>query len=263
MDRRKFLVSSANVSVGVSLHQRARGLIREFPVTSAVPLTQGPGYHWFGYYDKLQTDPAGRYVLGMKTEFEGCSPRKDDSIVVGMVDMKDGNRWTDLGISRAWGGQQGCMLQWIPGSRREIIWNDLEGGEYVSHVLNIKTGKKRTLPKPVYALSPDGNWAIGTEFSRIDGLRPGYGYAGIPDPFESVKAPREIGLYRMNLQSGETRLLFSLADLASIPHLGNSVEDNFHWFNHLLVNTDGTRFSFLHRWRKERTDRQTMAASVL
>src|SRR5688500_11625242 len=33
-------------------------------------ITRGPGFHWFGYYDKLQFDPAGRLVLGMRVEFE-------------------------------------------------------------------------------------------------------------------------------------------------------------------------------------------------
>jgi hypothetical protein len=27
--------------------------------------TQGPDFHWFGYYDKFQFDPTGRYMLGM------------------------------------------------------------------------------------------------------------------------------------------------------------------------------------------------------
>ena len=25
-------------------------------------ITRGPKFHWFGYYDKLQFDPTGRYV---------------------------------------------------------------------------------------------------------------------------------------------------------------------------------------------------------
>ena len=33
-----------------------------FPPIRAV--TRGPGFHWFGYYDKLQFDPSGRYILG-------------------------------------------------------------------------------------------------------------------------------------------------------------------------------------------------------
>jgi hypothetical protein len=37
-------------------------------------LTKGPKFHWFGYYDKLQFDPSGRYVLGMEVGFEHRSP---------------------------------------------------------------------------------------------------------------------------------------------------------------------------------------------
>ena len=222
-------------------------------------LTAGNGFHWFGYYDKLQTDPSGRYVLGMQVPFEMRSPEPADRIVIGMIDTGDSDRWIELGSTMAWSWQQGCMLQWIPGSPDEVIWNDIDGDHYISRIHNIHTGRKRELPKAVYALSADGKWAIGTEFNRIQNLRPGYGYAGIPDPYSNVKAPEEIGLYRISLRNGKWRMLFSLADLAAIPHLGASVTDNYHWFNHLLINRDGSRFTFLHRWRKEMTDRQKMA----
>ena len=79
-------------------------------------ITHVPGHHWFGYYDKLQFDPTGRYVLAARVDFEGRSPRPDDTIRVGMVDLKKRNRWTELGTSVAWGWQQGCMLQFMPGS---------------------------------------------------------------------------------------------------------------------------------------------------
>lgn len=227
--------------------------------TEPLQLTSAQGFHWFGYYDKLQTDPSGRFVLGMKTPFEMRPPEPEDVIEIGLIDLKRKNRWIRLGTSRSWGWQQGCMLQWIPGSKDEVIWNDREGDNYISRIHNIRTGFTRTLPKPVYALSPDGKWAIGTEFSRIQNLRPGYGYAGVPDKYENIKAPDEIGLYKLDLETGKNNLLFSLADMAAIPHQGMPVEDNYHWFNHLLVNTDGTRFTFLHRWRKERMERQKMA----
>ena len=217
------------------------------------------GFHWFGYYDKFQTDPTDRYVLGMRVAFEGRSPTAQDEVVIGMIDTQDNDRWTDLGTSRAWGWQQGCMLQFVPNTAHEVIWNDIEGDQYVSRIVNIKTGKKRTLPKAIYALSPDGKWGIGTEFNRIQNLRPGYGYAGIEDPYFDIKTPKEIGLYKIDVQTGKNQLLFSLADMAATSHNGNSVADNFHWFNHLLINTDGTRFTFLNRWRKVREDRQIMA----
>ena len=144
-------------------------------------LTKGPKFHWFGYYDKLQFDPSGRFALAMEVGFEHRSPEANDEIRIGMIDLKDSDRWTDLGSSVSWGWQQGCMLQWIPRSSEEIIWNDRLDDHYGSHILNIKTGKKRSLSKAIYALSPDGSWAIGTEFSRIQKLRPGYGYAGVAD----------------------------------------------------------------------------------
>lgn len=256
MKRRQFLKSTSLAALsGWALVTKAGNLI-EVPVRA---LTKGPDFHWFGYYDKLQFDPSNRYVLGMQVSFEGRSPTADDVIKIGMVDLKKADKWIELGESRAWSWQQGCMLQWLPGSKSEIIWNDRIGNQYVSHVLNVFTRKKRTLPKSIYALSPDGKWAVGTEFSRIQDLRPGYGYAGIRDPYYDVKAPNDMGLYRINMETGETKLLISLAEAAAIAHKGSSVEDNFHWFNHLLVNTDGSRLTFLHRWRAKREDRQVMA----
>ncbi len=173
-----------------------------------MPLRKDLSTIGFGYYDKLQFDPTSRYALGMQTDFEGRTPTENDLVRIGMVDLKKGDQWTELGESRAWGWQQGCMLQWLPGSASDIIWNDREGDHFVSRILNVKTGKQRTLPKAIYALSPDGKWAIGTEFFRIQNLRPGYGYPGVADPYASVKAPKEIGLYTMNLQTGATEMLF-------------------------------------------------------
>ena len=73
----------------------------------AQAITSGPEHHWFGYYDKLQFDPSMRYALGMEVDFEHRSPTADDQIRVGWVDLEDGNRWTQLGTSRAWCWQQG------------------------------------------------------------------------------------------------------------------------------------------------------------
>jgi len=236
------------------------GQIKSEPALFPIQLlTHGPKFHWFGYYDKLQFDPAQRYVIGMEVGFEHRSPTENDVIKIGLIDLKKKNKWKTIGESRAWGWQQGCMAQWIPGSPDEVIWNDREKDRFTSRIYNVRTGKTRTLPKAIYTLSPDGKWGLGTEFSRIQGLRPGYGYPGIEDPYLKEKAPEGTGIYKINLATGEDKLLFSLAEIAAIPHRGEFVKNNYHWFNHLLINTDGSRFTFLHRWRHERTNRQTMA----
>ncbi|MDB6129838.1 MAG: hypothetical protein JWM04_945, partial [Verrucomicrobiales bacterium] len=84
-------------------------------------ITRGPKFHWFGYYDKLQFDPSGRYVLGNQVDFEHRSPKAEDKIQVGMVDLQDGDKWIELGETRAWNWQQGCMLLWLPGSKNEVM----------------------------------------------------------------------------------------------------------------------------------------------
>ena len=213
------------------------------------PITGGPKYHWFGYYDKLEFDPSGRYVLGMEVDFEGRSPRGDDVIRVGMVDLEDGDRWIQLGESRAWCWQQGCMLQWIPGSESEVIWNDREGDRFVCHVLDVRTGEKRTLPMPIYTLSPGGRTAATTDFRRINDMRPGYGYAGIPDPNGDLLAPADVGIWRVDLKTGEYELIVPLAEIASLPYPHGDLSEARHYFNHLLIGPDGSRVEFLHRWR--------------
>ena len=56
-------------AVGFSRRLEAEGEQAELPPIRQI--TQGPKFHWFGYYDKLQFDPSCRYVLGMEVDFEG------------------------------------------------------------------------------------------------------------------------------------------------------------------------------------------------
>ncbi len=228
----------------------ARGLAAAGELPPIQALTTGPKFHWFGYYDKLEFDPTSRYVLGNEVDFEGRTPTGDDVIRLGMIDLASGNQWIELGQSRAWSWQQGCMFQWLPGSKSEVIWNDREGDRYVSHVLDVKTRKRRTLPGPIYALSPDGKWALTPDFRRIHDTRPGYGYAGLPDPNVKVNAPKDAGIWRMNLTTGDIKLVVPFAACAGIAYKGESIVNYKHWYNHVLFSTDGARFSFLHRWSR-------------
>jgi hypothetical protein len=211
------------------------------------PLTHGPAFHWFGYYDKFQFDPTNRFVLGMKIHFENRSPRPEDTLRIGMIDLHDHDRWIELDQTHAWCWQQGCMLQWRPGSS-EIFWNDRQGNQFISCLLDIESGKKRTLPGPVYTLSPDGKTGYFADFSRINAVRPGYGYPGIPDRFTHELAPEKSGIWRIDLETEKIELIFSLADAFRLPPEFPFWRESKHYFNHLLVNPDGTRLEFLHRW---------------
>jgi hypothetical protein len=224
----------------------------QVPCSAGLPpgraITHGPYFHWFGYYDKLEFGPSQRYVLGMRVAFEHRSPQAQDAIRVGMVDLEDADHWIELGSSKAWCWQQGCMLQWHPRSR-EVLWNDRQDDRFVCHILDTATGQRKTLAHPIYAVSPDGRTAIAPDFRRINDMRPGYGYGGLPDPNSDVLAPANSGIYRLDLQTGERELLITLAEVAALPYPRADLGKAKHYFNHLLFNPDGTRFVFLHRWR--------------
>ncbi|MFH1719011.1 MAG: hypothetical protein ABIF19_16780 [Planctomycetota bacterium] len=250
LNRRDFLrrtIGRTLAMAPLALAGAAKTELSGLPPVRAI--THGPKFHWFSYYDKLQFDPSGRRVLGMEVEFEHRSPKPDDVVKIGMADLENDGRWTELGQSGAWCWQQGCMLQWRPGSNSEIIWNDRQEDRFVSHILNVHSGEKRTLPCPVYTISPDGNTAVAPDFRRIQDMRPGYGYAGLPDPHAEDRAPKDSGIFRIDLESGRQELIVSIADIARFGTIPGDPKDAKHYFNHLLFNTDGSRFIFLHRWR--------------
>ncbi|HBO42574.1 MAG TPA: hypothetical protein DD670_01290 [Planctomycetaceae bacterium] len=218
--------------------------------SSLVPMravTRGPKFHWFGYYNKDQIDSTGRYLLAMQVDFEHRSPTADDKVTIGMVDLEDGDRWIELAESRAWNWQQGCMVQWRPGSATEVLFNDRDGDQFVCRVLDVKTGKTRTLPMPIEHVTADGKRAVCSDYRRIQYIRPGYGYAGLPDPNRDILALNDVGAWVMDMETGETRLVVSIAQLVAIPY-SNATSKDKHYLNHFEWNADGTRFLMFNRW---------------
>lgn len=249
--RRHFLSSALLASLASRLGLSAQEVAAAASSIPVTQITQGPKFHWFAYYDKFQFSPDDRYVLGNEVDFEHRSPKPEDEIRVGMVDLKEGNKWIELGSSRAWNWQQGCMLQWVPGTESTVMWNDRVDGRFVCHLLDVKSGQKRTLPNPVYNVSPDGKWGIAPDFRRLNDTRPGYGYSGLPDPNFANLAPENAGLWKVNMETGEQELIITFAQAAAIPYEPGFSKNAKHWFNHLLFSPDGSRFIFLHRWKGE------------
>jgi len=219
-----------------------------FPKAYAV--TNPPSHHFFGYYDKFPWDSSGRYMLGLETTFIDRPPTPDDCAVIGLIDTTNDNHWEPIAETHAWNWQQGTMLQWLATEPdRKIIHNSRDGDRFVSVIRDIHTGESKTLPFPIYAVSRDGKSAVSLNFARVHQTRPGYGYVGLPDPFEDELCPEKDGIYWVDLTTGEYRLIISLAQIVSIRH-DESMDDAKHWFNHLLFNHDDTRFIFLHRWTR-------------
>jgi hypothetical protein len=173
-----------------------------------------PVYTGFVFYQCLQLDATGRYLLGMKVYFDYRAIKPDDGAEIGVIDLTNHNEWTRIGETTAWNWQQGARLQWRPASD-EILWNDRsdDRNAYVSRVYNFRTQKRRTLPRPIYDLSPDGKTALTHDFERIPG---GIEYFGIEDKYKDQIAPSNTGVWKMNLDTGNAELIVPLDKLATI-----------------------------------------------
>ncbi|NLX21494.1 MAG: hypothetical protein GXY55_07455 [Phycisphaerae bacterium] len=249
--RRRVLAGAMGVAAGGVVRRFADAAAESQPAfPPALAVSRGPESHFFGYYDKCPWDKTGRYLLGMRVGFFDRDPQPGERLVLGTIDLRDGSRFKPFDETAAWSWQQGTMLQWVGSAAdREVIYNSLEGDRYVSIIRDVHSGASRKLPRPIYAVSQDGTQAVTLDYERVNRLRPGYGYIALPEKGAEDPAPRDRGIYRMDLRSGESRLILDLR-WASEHRRDERFEDAEHWFNHLQFNPSGTRFIFLHRWRK-------------
>jgi hypothetical protein len=201
-----------------------------------------PVYTGFWFFDGLQFDETGRYALAMKVNFHGREVTPADRGEIGYFDLHDNNRWTTIGETTAWNWQQGCRLTWRGGSN-EILWNDLadDGSHFVCRAYDFRTGARRTLPRAIYDVSRDGAFALTHNFER---MRHGKStnYVGISDRYEGQIAPAEIGIEKMDMNTGQVEFLISLQRMAKIAFPdGYKGKTNLYFFREGW-NPSGTRF---------------------
>ena len=180
------------------------------------PVTRRPGHHFFGYYDKSPWNKSGSLLLGHESQFNDHPPSADETVKIGIILLNEGNRFQALAETSAWNWQQGAMLQWHPKEPENLfLHNDRRGGNFIG-IVRDTTGKEVfVFDRPIYAVAPDGRHGYSLNFARLHKHRPGYGYAGVSDPWYNDPHPVNDGIYSIDLKSGESRLIVSLNQLAT------------------------------------------------
>ena len=208
-------------------------------------ITPMDGEYFFGYYD-LQPFYKDMH-LTHKIKNANELHQKGDTAEVGILNINNA-KYEKLDDTGAWCFQQGAMLQWNPTAvGDEVIYNSLGDGDYNATILNIHTGKKRFLDRPVANVSPLGDYALSINFGRMYDFRPGYGYAEYRDGFYWDKHSTEDGVFLIDLKTGKSKLVLSMQTLWDFCGSYFGGRDQKMVINHINFNTDGSRFVMLLR----------------
>ena len=200
-------------------------------------LSPQDAHYFYGYFDKFPWNSRGEHPIH-KVDFAGKHPRFGDKAQIGI--LRDG-RFDKVAETYSWCWQQGSMLEFFDDDT--LIWNDIEDDHFVARLSNGKT-----YSRPVYTLSADRKHALSLNFSRLDVERPGYGYPGANDPSMLHAFPADDGIFHIDLQTGESKLIVSLQQLVD-DFYAPGADSNTNWVNHLTISPDGTKIAFLHRFR--------------
>ena len=223
----------------------------------------GTGYiHRF--YDSPPFSPSGRYMALTRLPFEDRRPKPGEPAEIAVVDLVTGETRT-VADTRGWDVQLGAQAQW-GADDRTLLYNDLDPGEWIPYGVRLDpvSGERRRLGGTVYAVSPDSRWMASPCLRRTATTQAGY---GVVVPRERIPenrgAPPDDGIYLTDLDSGESRLLVSIANVvdAAGGALGPGLARRSDFFGfHVKWNPQGTRLIFVLRslprswlpWRRKR-----------
>jgi hypothetical protein len=203
------------------------------------------------YYDSSPFSPSGRYFAVTRLPFEDRLPRPGDVAEIAIVDLETGELRT-VAETRGWDVQLGAQLQW-GADDRTLLFNDLETRDWMPFGVRLdpQTGEHRRLAGTVYSVSPDGRWAASPCLRRMAVTQRGYGVVVPRDQIPQNRgAPADDGIWITDLESGDSRLLVSLArivDEATPPLEAARRRGDFFGF-HVKWNPQGTRLMLVLRW---------------
>ena len=215
---------------------------------------------FFGYYDKYPMNNSGLMLLNMTSYSTKKNPSARYPISVFLINMKQRKVLLEIKTG-AYNWQQGCRVHWL--NDELFILNDFneKNQKYVARVFSVPNLREvKRFDYPVQD-SFGTDYFLSINYRRIDTLRPDYGYRNLPKMSDTeLKRLDDDGIWKIDYETGESKLLYSLKQIAAFG-VKQINKDVYHKVNHLMINTSGDKFIFIHRYLKKnvRFDRLLLA----
>lgn len=200
--------------------------------------------YFFGFHDVSPFSSDNSKVLANHLLFDLRMPKQNDSIEVGFFSF-DGSSLGDyhkISESYAWNYHKGCRLQWL--NDKQVIFNTFDNG-LCSKIIDIDSLEENEIRYPIDSVSHNGNYATSFSYERLQKFMPGYGYDYDDCGFCNENAPKDTGLFLIDLKKNERQMLLSLNQLSV------DIDPQFekqHYVTHSEFSRDGRFVSCLHRY---------------
>ena len=200
---------------------------------------------FFGYHDITPFHSSGGRLLAHRVP-ANASPLREPA-EVGYFDRETG-RFTTVGKTDLWCWQMGARLRWLQDGR--IAWNALyDARTYGCTIADTESGRVvGRLPSALYDVDPSARYGLSIDFSRLQRLRPGYGYARLPEDTALDPCPSSNGIDLVSIETGRPERLVSLTEIAAVDAQPGMAAAT-HYVNHLSFAPTGDRFCVFHLWQ--------------
>ena len=192
-----------------------------------------------GYYD---LNPVQGNKILVHSVAKNANTKKDFA-EIGYFEI-DTKNYKYVTTTKAWCWQQGSRLRW-GNKENDIYYNDIQNDEFCLVKYNIDSKSKDiVVPYSIYDINKEFTYGISINFSRLQELRPGYGYTNINgEKLEKIQS--NDGIFLVNLKNKERKLLISLEELAKTV---DQELNYYHYLNHISFSPDSKKIMFFHLW---------------
>ena len=215
-------------------------------LTELRPLTSRAS-HFFGFHDLTPWNVATLELVCLRAKTtEDHVPTRCDVAEVVVFDERT-RRETVVGETRAWNWQKAARQRWLPAmGRRFIAYNAESATGFECRIVDLDAGTTSVLPQALYDICDHAGFGLTLNFRRLYRCQPGYGYDHPqPEGSDAAGGCARDGIFRVDLATGQSRLILSIADFLSMRGLDPAMGD--HYFTHIQLAPDGRRFVFMHR----------------